>query len=229
MYEAELFEPIKNLFEDLGYRVMAEVADCDVVAERDGERIAIELKTSFNLKLIYQIAERQTVCRTVYAAIPKPRDVRSKKWKETLRLVKRLGAGLIIVSETQGIKYARIVQEATTHDGYINPKKNRRMTKELTNRTENLNTGGITHQKIMTAYKENALFIACCLLINGEMTAAQIKKYGTGDKTYSILKMNYYKWFEKTDNGYILTNEGHNAINEYGTISDIYINRINNE
>ena len=41
MYETQLFEPVKNLFESMGYRVMAEVADCDVVAEKDGERIAI--------------------------------------------------------------------------------------------------------------------------------------------------------------------------------------------
>ena len=228
MYETELFEPVKILFEDLGYRVMAEVADCDVVAEKGEERIAIELKTAFNLKLIYQIVERQTVCRTVYAAIPKPKDVRSKKWRETLRLLKRLGAGLIVIGETEGLKYAQIVLEAQTHGGYINSKKSKRVKKELSTRSENLNTGGSTKTKIMTAYKENALFVACCLLVGGEMTSTEIKKYGTGDKTASILRMNYYNWFEKTDEGkYRLTEVGHNDINQYGTIADIYINKIN--
>lgn len=228
MYETQLFEPVKNLFESMGYRVMAEVADCDVVAEKGDEKIAIELKTSFNLKLIYQIVERQTVCKTVYGAIPKPKDIRSKKWKETLRLVKRLGAGLILIGEVDGQQYAQIVLEPGEHSGYINSKKSKRMSKEMENRTENLNTGGSTKTKIATAYRENAIFIACCLLVVGDMTLNEIKAYGTGEKTASILRMNYYNWFEKTDEGkYRLTDEGHDGINHYGTISDIYINKIN--
>ncbi|MDD4688718.1 MAG: DUF2161 family putative PD-(D/E)XK-type phosphodiesterase [Eubacteriales bacterium] len=228
MYETELYEPVKRLFENMGYTVMAEVLDCDAIAQKDNERIAIELKTSFNLKLLYQIVERQSVCRIVYGCIPRPKNIHSKRWKETTRLMKRLGGGLILVSDIDGKKYAEIALEAKEHTGYINAKKSKKVTKELSSRSHDYNIGGSTKKKLVTAYRENAIFIACCLLIKGDMTTTQIKKYGTGDKTATILKKNYYDWFEKTDDGlHHLTQSGYDGINEYSTIADIYIDKIN--
>lgn len=227
MYETELYEPVKKLFEDMGYRVMAEAADCDVAAEKDGEQIAIELKTAFNLKLVYQIVERQTVCRYVYAAIPKPKDTKSKKWKEALRLLKRLGAGLILTDRIDTEKYAQIVLEPQQTPVNINYKKRKKLKNEMENRTANLNTGGSSKKKIVTAYRENAIFIACCLLTKGNMTCGDIKKYGTGEKTYSILRQNYYGWFEKTQDGvYCVNDKGQEEVKEYKQICDIYINKI---
>ena len=44
MTEKELFPPVRDLFVKRGYKVNAEVRDCDVTATKDDEFIIIELK-----------------------------------------------------------------------------------------------------------------------------------------------------------------------------------------
>ncbi len=46
MKETDLYLPVKELFEDLGYDVQAEVNEIDVLATKDNEFIIIELKKS---------------------------------------------------------------------------------------------------------------------------------------------------------------------------------------
>lgn len=226
MYETELYEPVKKLLEDMGFTVSAEAKDCDIAAQLNGQLYIAELKTSFNLKLVYQIVERQTVCRYVYAAIPKPENTRSKKWNETVRLLKRLGAGLILVTVSGDKKYAEIALEPQKQE-YNNSKKAKKLKNELAGRTVNMNTGGSKGKKIVTAYRENAVFIACCLQEKGDMTCAEIKKYGTGEKTYSILRNNFYGWFKKGENGlYSTTTKWLEERDEYKQITDIYTEKI---
>ena len=45
MTEADLFEPVKRLFEGQGFSVNAEVKDCDVTAVNGDELVIIELPT----------------------------------------------------------------------------------------------------------------------------------------------------------------------------------------
>ena len=52
--ESDLYAPVCEYFESVGYTVQAEVKNCDLVAVKDSETIIAELKTSFCLKLVYQ-------------------------------------------------------------------------------------------------------------------------------------------------------------------------------
>ena len=100
MKETELYQPVKDLFEGLGYEVFSEVNDIDVVAVKDGEKIVIELKTSFSMKLILQAVKRQKIYEDVYVAVPFPKFKKrfSKDFKDKEYLLRRLELGLIFVS-----------------------------------------------------------------------------------------------------------------------------------
>ena len=51
MTEKELFPPVRDLFVKRGYKVNAEVRDCDVTATKDDEFIIIELKKNLSRTL----------------------------------------------------------------------------------------------------------------------------------------------------------------------------------
>lgn len=228
MLETDLFPPVQRLFEEQGYIVNAEVLDCDMVAKNEEETVIIELKTSFNLKLVHQIVKRQTYSDVVYAAIPRPNlNYRSKRWDEIFALVKRLDAGLIIVSEVDGFAYAEVAVHPKSYTGRKNVKKQKKLSQETENRTMNFNIGGVTRSKLMTAYRENALFIVCCLALKGDMKPKEIQEYGTGNKTGSILLRNFYGWFTKTEEGlYTITDAGKNAMQEYQALTEHYNRKI---
>ena len=59
-----------------GYQVQGEVDGCDITAIMGDELVVVELKTSFNLKLLSQAVKRQRVADSVYVAIPKPKGGR---------------------------------------------------------------------------------------------------------------------------------------------------------
>ena len=56
--ESDLFFPLKKYFNELGYKVFAEVPSAyrcvDFVAVKDGEHIAVEMKTGFTKGVVYQ-------------------------------------------------------------------------------------------------------------------------------------------------------------------------------
>ena len=99
MKEIELYQPVKDLLTGLGYDVKAEVAHIDVVALKETEWIAVELKTSFTLKLLLQATQRQKLTEKVYVALPAPSGMQrfSNAFKEYEHLLKRLELGLILV------------------------------------------------------------------------------------------------------------------------------------
>ncbi len=63
--EEQLYKPVKNYLEKKGFKVRAEVKNIDVAAECNGILLAVELKTSFNLKLVYQAIDRQKIADLV--------------------------------------------------------------------------------------------------------------------------------------------------------------------
>ncbi|MBE6008931.1 MAG: hypothetical protein E7235_07020, partial [Lachnospiraceae bacterium] len=65
MKEFELYAPLKERFEKSGYAVRGEVKNCDLVAEKDGHFVVVEMKTAFNLKLVYQALERKRLAQEV--------------------------------------------------------------------------------------------------------------------------------------------------------------------
>jgi hypothetical protein len=74
------------------------VKSCDVIATRDKEVLAFELKKSINLKLVYQCLERLKYADAVYAVVAAPKDGQlNKAIKEGKNLLSRIGIGLILV------------------------------------------------------------------------------------------------------------------------------------
>ena len=49
--ESDLYGPVRDYLENLGYQVKGEVKDCDIAALRDGELIVVELKRGVTLEL----------------------------------------------------------------------------------------------------------------------------------------------------------------------------------
>ena len=73
MLETDLYKPVYDYLVRQGYTVHSEVKNCDITAIKGEELIVVELKTSFNLKLLAQGAKRQRIADSVYVAIPVPK------------------------------------------------------------------------------------------------------------------------------------------------------------
>ena len=96
--ESDLYAPVRDYLEGLGYEVRGEVRGCDIAAVRDGELIVVELKTGFTLELIYQAVDRQRVADGVYVAVPLPkRGYMDPRVPEMRSLCRRQRRDLLII------------------------------------------------------------------------------------------------------------------------------------
>jgi len=199
--ESDLYGPVRDYLENLGYQVKGEVKDCDIAALRDGELIVVELKRGFTLELIYQALDRQRVADGVYVAVPLPRrGYMAPHIRDMERLCRRLELGLIFVGFTS--------RGAGQVDVAVHPKeasaprrdKKRRLAvlREHGDRTGSANTGGVSRKKILTAYKEQALLAVRILRDRGPLTAADVKKLGGPPNAAAILGRNALGWFDRT-------------------------------
>lgn len=214
--ETDLYEPVCRFLEEEGYQVQAEVKDCDIAAEKDGELIIVELKKSFQLKLVYQALDRQSLTEQVFVAIPRPqKGQREKSWKNMLKLLKRLEIGLLTVALDSPLKTVDVVLTPSDSLAWKNRKKRERLQAELENRQVSANTGGMNRRKIVTAYREKALHL-CCILENREaVTYGELREMGLEEKYMAILRSNVYHWFERVEKGvYRLSEEGRKALEE---------------
>lgn len=225
--ESDLYQPIQKHFHKQGYQVNGEVNDCDLTAMKEGELVIVELKLSLNVELLIQATKRQRLTDLVYIAIPKPKRLRSKRWNDVRHLVRRLELGLITVSFTTKTPKLDFVTHPEPFDRkkvMRNSKKKRAaLVKEIDGRSADYNVGGSNKTKIMTAYKESCIHIACCLEKHGPMSPKNLTRLGTGDKTPSILQKNYYRWFERVKRGvYQLTDIGREEMQKYPELVSYY-------
>ncbi len=225
--ESDLYEPVRDYLDSLGYDTKGEVLSCDIAAVKGDELIVVELKKGFTMELIYQALRRQRTADSVYVAVPLPkRGYKDAHYNDMVNLCKRLELGLILIGFTTGGKPQIDVAVNPTPAAPVRRDKKKRMAilTEHSGRTGSVNTGGVTRRKIITVYKEQALYVAKILSENGELSARQVRELGGGDKTSSILRMNYYKWFMKTGSGkeltYRITEAGEQALVELGDLID---------
>ena len=213
--EADLYLPIKNYFLSQGYEVYGEVKDIDMVLKKDEDIFGIELKTTFNLKLILQAVERQKYMNAVYVAIEKP--TYNKRYKEIVHLLKRLEIGLITVDFLKTKVSVTIEHHPILFSRKTYTKKKQMILKEVNNRLGiEDNIGGTTKVKRLTSYKEDALLIAYVMTTYNLNKPKDIKSICGLEKTGQILYNNYYKWFIRTDKGmYDVTLDGHTALKTY--------------
>ncbi|GMQ62845.1 DUF2161 domain-containing phosphodiesterase [Vallitalea maricola] len=227
--ETDLYDPIYNYFTDLGYKVNGEVKSIDVTAVKDDELIVIELKKVLNMKLLIQGTKGQRLTDRVYLAIERPKKMFSRQWKDKLYLIRRLELGLIFVSFKGNKPLVQVVYHPKPFDRKqskrLSSKKKNNIIAEIEGRYGNFNVGGSTKTKLMTAYKENSIHIACCLEKYGDLSPKKLRELGTGDKTTSILYNNFYNWFTKIDRGiYGISQKGVEAIKQYKELADYYYN-----
>jgi hypothetical protein len=235
MLETDLYMPIHDYFEKLGYDVHGEVKDCDMTASKGDELIIIELKRNLSLQLLIQAAKRQRITENVYIAIPKPNySLFTKKWKDLCYIVRRLELGLITVSFKNDIEKVDVVFHPSPFDKrksmQMTRKKRKSVTNEIDGRHGNYNLGGSTRTKLMTVYKENSVHIACCLKMFGQLSPHKLRELGTGNNTQSVLSKNFHGWFERMERGiYKLSEKGYEVFTEYPELAAYYNGIINRE
>lgn len=208
MKEIDMYKPLKKFLESNGYLVHSEVENVDVMAQKDDELLIVEMKTTFNLQLIYQLIERLKIADKVYAYIPLGKGGRwPKSYKRMCGLLKRLGCGLLTLDQHTR-KQVVLEFEPTEFSSRKNYTKKKLAIDEFQARSVDLNQGGSTRELLFTAYKEKAIRIAMYLFENGASSISEIKENLEIDKTVNILNKNYLRWFERTTRGvYQLTPE----------------------
>lgn len=229
LYEVDLYDPVKNYFTEQGYEVYGEVNDCDIVAVKDDELIIIELKLRLNLDLVMQATKRQRLSNQVYVAIPRPTySFRSQKWRDICYLMRRLEVGLIVISFQTNQAELQVIHHPDAFDRVKSmqrsKKRRTRLLAEIEGRTGDFNRGGSSQMKIMTAYKETCIYIACCLIHHGPLSAKMLKEIGTGDKTSQILIRNFDEWFERIERGiYAISEKGKDDLKDYPEFVEHYM------
>lgn len=209
MKESELYPPIKAYLEAQGYEVKGEIGDCDVLAVRgEEEPVAVELKLTFSLALVMQGVARQAAFDQVYLAVP----VSSKRgWKLRYRdiraLCRRLGLGLLAVKPGTGAVEAHI--DPGPYRPQRKAKRRGRLLREFERRVGDPNTGGTTGVKRVTAYRQDALRLACALSADGPASPRALKAATGVERAGAMLRADHYGWFERVARGvYALTPQG---------------------
>jgi hypothetical protein len=195
--ETQLFEPVRRLLEKNGYTVKAEIQACDIVAFKDDEILVVEMKRQFNLKVVYQAMERRTITDKVYIAVPRPKRYSDKNTRMMRKMLDELGIGLIAVG-IEGAPIAEFVAEPKKTK-QINPKKKKRIISEADGRNMDMNVGGSTRSKIITAYTEASVLALCHMERFDTLNTRNLKKLGYTDKIRNAFRSNAYGWFEKVD------------------------------
>lgn len=230
LYEEELYEPIKDYLSQGGFEVKGEVKNCDITAVLSDVVLVVEMKTTLNLDVILQAAQRQKIADIVYIAVPrKSKVMRTKRWKNICHLLRRLEIGLLLVSFS-GKK--PLVQEALKPEVFsremskrLSNKKRKEVLEEFYSRNGDYNRGGVTRKKLVTAYREKAIFIAVLLKDNGALTIKKLKEFGSDvNKTSSILQNNHYGWFERVSRGeYRISEKGRAELKNFNKVIESII------
>jgi hypothetical protein len=219
MKETELYEPIKKLLEEEGYHIKAEVGHVDVYGIKENQTIAVELKTTISLKLIYQALDRKKVADIVFIGIPLSATKSHRKDMKYLReLLAKLGIGIIVVSQNDA--KILLTPDSSSIKKRDNVKK-RRVVKEFNQRANHQNIGGTQGKKI-TAYKENAIRIAYMLRKMKNASPKELMEHTGINKAPQILQANYDNWFMKVSRGvYQLTELGEKELDTYLEVLDL--------
>jgi len=222
--ETDLYQPIKDHLELMGFTVKGEIKNCDILAIKDELHIIIELKISLNITLLLQAVDRFILSDTVYIAIPKQCTIYKKQSKQVKKLLARLGVGLIIVdfqNNKKGKKqYVEIVSDPKDYSPRKNKKKQTALLKEFHQRIGDTQAGGSTRKSAgLTAYRQRCIRIAEYLMkSNSQASGAEINNAITEPQATAMLYQNHYGWFEKAKRGiYQLSEKGKKELKHWET------------
>lgn len=222
--EEDMYDLVRDHFQELGYQVHGEVKDCDVTAMKEDALIVIELKKTLSVDLLMQAVKRQKISDLTYICVPKPRKfTKNRKFGELLGLLKRLSLGLIYCEPARG--HLEIMLHPEDFDlaksKTVNKRRRNQLVKEIEGRRTSINRGGQTKKQVMTAYREDAIRLAwLCERQGGTMAPKDGTVLGIA-KAPAILRDNYYGWFQRIERGiYSLSDTGQVALTEHREILD---------
>ncbi|CDZ26962.1 Hypothetical protein NGAL_HAMBI1146_20700 [Neorhizobium galegae bv. officinalis] len=212
--ETSLYLPVKTFLESFGYEVKGEVGGCDLVglSGTDPPVVVIcELKLTFNLELILQAVDRAGVSDEVWIAARVSAKGRGREADKRYRdLCRRLGIGMLGVSDQGEVS---VLVSSVSPMPRTNPKRRTRLVKEHCKRRGDPAVGGSTKIPVMTAYRQQAL--ACASALSGGPLRPRDLKHAA-PTAGTILRANYYGWFERIDKGvYGLTEVGRQALQRW--------------
>jgi len=221
--ESELYPPVRSFLQSQGYTVKGEIGDCDVVAVRGGEDpLIVELKKNFNLNLLLQGIDRQQITDTVYLAVPHhgpmiQRYRKRNRYKELIRLCRRLGLGLLSVHFARnGASWVEPHLDPLPYRPRKNRKRKELLLKEFALLAGDPNTGGASSRPRVTAYRQDVLLCAHLLHVNGPLKVSHIREMSGVSRTAGILQKDFYGWFQRIVRGvYDLSPNGRKAIETY--------------
>jgi hypothetical protein len=211
--ETDLDPPVRAFLEARGYLVRSEVHGCDLVATRGEELLLVELKRGLGLELLMQALDRQRLSPAVYLAVPRGRALEQpRRWRGTLRLLRRLELGLLLVSFGRGgAGRVEAVLDPRPYDARkrrLDGGARRAVLSELAGRSRDGNQGGSRGRRLLTAYRESAIRIACALESLGPLSPRRLRELGTGPKTRAILADDHYGWFRRVSRGVYALRDG---------------------
>ena len=216
MQETDLYAPVKAFLENQGYSVKA-VKGCDVVAVRGNEApIIVELKRGLTIALLLQGVDRQAISDFVYVAVERKSGMAwLRSMKGAVKLCRRLGLGVLSVRLPDGT--VEVHCDPAPYQPRKISKRRSALLGEFHRREGDPNTGGQVGQKLMTAYRQDALKIAAHLKEAGQGRPAALRDALSVPKAAAILSDNHYGWFYRVERGvYALTDAGFAAVDAQG-------------
>ena len=203
--EVALSAPVKALLEGQGYDVKGEITGCDLVGVRGDEPpVVVELKRTFSLALVNQGIDRLALTDAVYLAV----GAWPARPTEARRLCRRLGLGLIVVTDGR----ADVLEDPVPYQPRKNVRRAGRLLREHQRRVGDPMPGGSTRVPVMTAYRQEALRCAR-LLVDGPRAPRELRAMGDVPRAAPILRDDVYGWFERVARGtYALTPVGRAAL-----------------
>ncbi len=228
--ETDLYEPLRDYLERHGYMVRGEVKQCDVTATKGEDLILIELKRGLTIQLLVQATRRQRITDSVYVAIPFPKGgLAGKTWRGTRHVLRRLELGLVLVHLDSEPPRVTVALHPTPFKRKKRRDERRAIIEEMAGRSGDYNRGGSVGAKLVTAYRERAIHVACALERAGPASPKELRALGTGPKTQSILYHNYYEWFDRIGKAeYALNQQGANALDDYPDLVTRYREAVDN-
>ncbi len=223
MLEVDLYEPVRDFLVAQGYAVRGEVKDCDVVGVRDADLVIVELKRHLSVDLLAQAVRRLRVTDSVYVAVPRPASpAHERRLGAVLPVLRRLEVGLLAVRVGEpGPGAVEIRLQPVPSQRRRDPGRQRALLAEVAARSADETPGGTHARRLMTAYRENAVYVAAALELLGPSTPAALRALGTGPRTLGLLRGNAYGWFERVDRGvYRLTATGAAGLVEWSATAE---------
>ncbi len=202
MKESDLYLPLKRLLESQRYEVKGEVQDCDVLAVRDRESpVVVELKVSLNLDVILQAVERLSLTPKVYIGIPEECGVFRRRRKQTIKLLRMLGLGLVLIHSNRA-GGAKVLLDPGEYTPRKSKRRQERLLGEFSRRVGDPNLGGSEKRAgIMTAYRQRAMEIARFLERCGPTKASHVAQALREPKARDFLYRDVYGWFDRASLG----------------------------